>query len=104
MKPKLIDTSRYADYSKLMPFVEAMKTFNIDGAIKDIKSDFQKDAENVEKEYWFHLINTNEESGYYSNWAYGDEEVPDDDERNDRTIEEMAEEAKIYQALMKITS
>ena len=30
-------------------------------------------------------------------------EVPDDDERKDRTIEEMAEEAKIYQALMKIT-
>ena len=28
-------------------------------------------------------------------------EVPDDDERKDRTIEEMAEEAKIYQALMK---
>lgn len=30
-------------------------------------------------------------------------EVPDDDERKDRTIDEMAEEAKIYQALMKIT-
>lgn len=30
-------------------------------------------------------------------------EVPDDDERKDRTIEEMAAEAKIYQALMKIT-
>ena len=29
-------------------------------------------------------------------------EVPDDDERKDRTIEEMAEEAKIYQALMKM--
>ncbi len=30
-------------------------------------------------------------------------EVPDDDERKDRTIEKMAEEASIYQALMKIT-
>ena len=28
-------------------------------------------------------------------------EVPDDDERRDRTIEEMAEEASLYQALMK---
>ena len=81
MKPKLIDTSKYADYDKLMPFVEAMRKFDIDSAIKDIKSDFQKDAEHVEKEYWFHLINTEEESGYYSNWAYGDEEVPDDEDK-----------------------
>ena len=50
MKPKLIDTSKYADYDKLMPFVEAMRKFDIDSAIKDIKSDFQKDAEHVEKE------------------------------------------------------
>lgn len=81
MHIELIDLQKYPDYPKVLPFIEAMKKFDIVSAIETLKSTIQKDVEQVDKEYWFHLVNTENESGYYSNWAYGDEEVPDEEDK-----------------------
>lgn len=75
MKFNLIDLEKYSFYSELLPFIESMKSFDIDNAIKILKKNIIKTTTDDANEYWFHIVGTEKERGYFTNLDYSGEQL-----------------------------
>lgn len=80
MNIELIDLKQYKDFSKLTPFIESFKDFDINAAIKFLEDKNVKDTEDMDAEYWHHAVGTESGTTYTSNWIMKeeDEEYLDD--------------------------
>jgi hypothetical protein len=80
MNIELIDLSKYKDFSKLKPFIDSFKDFDINKAIQFLEDKNVKDTTDMDAEYWHHAVGTDSGTTYTSNWHMGkeDEEYLDD--------------------------
>lgn len=79
MKINLIDLEKYPFYPNLLDFVESMRSFDIDQAIETLKKNLVKTTKDVEGEFWFHLVGTENEKGYFTNWDNSDEDIDENE-------------------------
>ena len=80
MNIELIDLNRYKDFSKLKPFIDSFKDFDINKAAQFLVDKNVHDTDNMDHEYWHWAIGTDKGTTYHSNWILGkeDEEYLDD--------------------------
>jgi hypothetical protein len=75
MKINLIDLEKYSYYPELLSFIESMKSFDINKAIETLKNNIVKTTTDDAYEYWFHIVGTEKERGYFTNLDYSGENI-----------------------------